>query len=152
MIFDLFEEDNNTNANNNTKLRNLLEAETKKPGVYKENIYNKNILNISMSFDLMNDIGLKEGQSIKSISDYNINNESYTSLSNYQIQTKFFVTLNKFISLSNSANKIANEFNDKLNEPILKMREIINENIEKINSKLTNKDLSIIFDSTLAIK
>ena len=32
------------------------------------------------------------------------------------------------------------------------MREIINENIEKINNLLANKDLSIIFDSTLAIK
>ena len=152
LIIEFFEEDNDSDYTNDTKFRNLYETELTKPGVHEENIFNKNILNISMSFDLMNDIGLKEGQSIKSISDYNINNESYTTLSNYQIQTKFFDTLNKFISLSNSANKIANEFNNKLNEPILKMREIINENIEKINSKLTNKDLSIIFDSTLAIK
>ena len=136
---------------NKTELRNLIEEEAN-PGVHEENIFNKSLFNISINYDLKNDIGFGLGQSAKVISSYDVNKESYTELSNYRIQTNLFDTINKFIALSNGANKLASEFNEELNEPFIQMRDIINENIGKINSLLVNKDLSEIFDSTLAIK
>ena len=61
-------------------------------------------------------------------------------------------TLEKFISVTKSGNKLAYLLNKELNEPLLKLRDIINEKIEKINLFLPNQDLSELFDSTLAIK
>ena len=151
IVIDLMTEDKEE-LNNNTNLRCLYEIESSIPGVHEENIFNKTILDISIELGLKSDIGLSEGQSTKAVSTHNINKENYTDLSNYRIQTKLYDTLNKFISLSNGANQIANKLYEDLNEPILKMGDIINENIGKINVLLANKDLSEIFDSTLAIK
>ena len=128
------------------------EEEHKSPGVHEEKIFTKNILNILIDYNYLNDIGLGEGRSSKSISSQNINNEDYNELSGYRIQTKLTEILDKFISLSKSVNKIAENFKENLNEHFLNIRDNINENIEKINNMLVNKDLSEIFDSTLAIK
>ena len=70
---------------NKTELRNLIEEETN-PGVHEENIFNKSLFNISINYDLKNDIGFGLGQSAKVISSYDVNKESYTELSNYRIQ------------------------------------------------------------------
>lgn len=140
------------NSENETDIRNLNEEDLPTPGIHEENIFNKTLFNIPLNYFLKNDIGYGEGQSAKSNSYYEINKENYTDFSNYRIQSNLNDILNKFISLSNSANKLANKFNEDLNEPFMKMAEIANENIEKINSLIANKDLSEIFDSTLAIK
>ena len=140
--------------NNESNRRNLIEEEeeSKNPGVHEEKIFTKNILNILIDYNYLNDLGLGEGQSAKSISSQNINNEEYNELSGYRIQTKLSEILNQFITISKSVNKIADDFKSNLNEPLLNIRDKINENIEKINNMLVNKDLSEIFDSTLAIK
>jgi len=140
------------NSENETSIRNLNEEDLPTPGIHEENIFNKTIFNIPLNYFLKNDIGYGEGQSAKINSYYEINKENYTDFSNYRIQSNLNEILNKFISLSNSANKLANKFNEDLNEPFMKMAEIVNQKIEKINSLLANKDLSEIFDSTLAIK
>ena len=128
------------------------EEEYKSPGVHEEKIFTKNILNILIDYNYLNDIGLGEGRSSKSISSQNINNEDYNELSGYRIQTKLTEILDKFISLSKSVNKIAENFKENLNEHFLNIRDNINENIEKINNMLVNKDLSEIFDSTFGHK
>ena len=144
--------DNEEETKNGSCIRNLYEKESGTIGIHEENIFNKTIFNVSMDFSLKNDIGLEKGQSTKAVSTYNINQENYTDFSNYRIETKLNDILNKFISISNSANNLANKFKEEINEPILKMRDKIDEKIGKINSLLANKDLSEIFDSTLAIK
>ena len=101
---------------------------------------------------MKNDIGLSKGQSAKAISIYDVNNDNFTELGRNQLETKLNETMNKFISLTKSGNKLANDLYEEINEPLLKLRNIINENIEEINNLLTREDLSIIFDSTIAIK
>ena len=51
-----------------------------------------------------------------------------------------------------SRNKLAYLLNQEINEPLLNLKNIIIENIEKINLFLPNKDFSEIFDSTFALK
>ena len=145
---DLMTEENKTESSDK---RNLKEQESVNPGVQEENIFTKTITNISMDLDLKNDIGLTEDKTTKASSIHNVNKENYTELSNNKIQTYLYDVINKFISLSKSSNKIADILYDDLNEPLLNFMDIISENIEEINNFLANKDLSEIFDSTLAI-
>ena len=134
-----------------TVTRNLKEKESSTPGVQEENIFTKTIYNISMDLDLKNDIGLTEDKTTKASSIHNVNKENYTELSNNKIQTYLYDVINDFISLSKSGNKIANQLYEDLNEPLLNFMDIISSNIQNINDLLANKDLSEIFDSTLAI-
>ena len=135
--------------NEEINLRELKEEIEEIPGVYEENIYTKTISNISMDLNLKNDIGLEGQPKAKSI--HNVNNEEYNELSMNQIQTNLKEILNKFISIFKGANKLAKQLYEKLNEPLLNFMDIISQNIENINKILANKDLSEIFDSTLAI-
>jgi hypothetical protein len=134
-----------------TNLRELKEEDATLPGVHEEVIFPKTIYNISMDLNLKNDIGLTEDKTTKASCIYDVNKENFTELSNNKIQTDLYETLNKFISLSKSGNKIANKLYQDLNEPLLNFMDVINENIQKINIILANKDLSEIFDSTYAI-
>ena len=132
-------------------LRNLIEASTEDPGVYRENIFNKQINTLNITFDVKNDIGLGESQSAKAISIYDINNDNYKELSNSKIKTNLNNTLDKYVHLLKSGNKLVENLYGELNGPFLNFRDIINENFEKLNKILANKDLSEIFDSTLSI-
>ena len=139
-------------TNTDTNLRDLSEQVSEKiPGVHEENIFNKTILNISMNLNLKNDIGLSESQTAKAISYNYVNNEEYNELSINKIRTNLNETLNKFISLSKSGNKLANKLFEDLNEPLSNFMDIIKTNIEKINNCLANKPISEIFDSTFVI-
>ena len=138
---------------NKTKLRYLSEQAMTSRGVHEENIFNKNLSSdVSIFFNLKNDIGLNDGKNTKAISTHNVNEENITQLSGLELVTNLNETLNKFIILSKSGNILANQLYEELNEPLLKLGDIITKNIEKINNILANKDLSEIFDSTLAIK
>ena len=121
-------------------------------GVHQENIFSKTVFDIPIELNIKNDLGLGVGESAKVYSFYNINNEFNQQLSFKQIQAQLNETLEKFISVTKSGNKLAYLLNKELNEPLLKLRDIINEKIEKINLFLPNQDLSELFDSTLAIK
>ena len=134
-----------------TNLRDLMEQESKKPGVQEENIFTKTICNISMDLNLKNDVGLTEDKTTEASSIHDVNKENYTELSNNKIQTYLYDTVNKFISLSKSGNKMAEKFYEDLNEPLVNFMDVIYQNIQIINNFLANKDLSEIFDSTLAI-
>ena len=144
---------NNSEANDETNLRYLREQEkVEERGVHEENIFTKTIANISMDLNLKNDIGLSAGQAAKAISTHNVNNENYKELSINKIETNLNKTLEDCISLGKSGDKLGAELYENLNEPLLNFMDLITENIEKVNSFLVNKDLSQIFDSTLAIK
>ena len=149
---DIMTEDESYNKTNKTKLRSLSEQTITSKGVQEENIFNKSLfVDVSVFFNLKNDIGLDDGKNTKAISTQNINEENNTQLSYYQYTTNLNETLNKFIILSKSGNVLANKLYEELNEPLLKIGDIITKNIEKINNFLANKDLSEIFDSTSAI-
>ena len=134
-----------------TNLRELSGEDATRPGVHEEVIFPKTINNISIDLNLKNDIGLTEDKTAKASCVYNVNKENSTELSNNMKTIDLYETLNKFISLSKSGNKIANKLYQDLNEPLLNYMDIINENIKKINDILANKDLSEIFDSTYAL-
>ena len=138
---------------NKTKLRFLSEQAMTSRGVHEENIFNEDLSSdVSVFFNLKNDIGLNDGKNTKAISTHNVNEENITQLSGFEYATNLNETLNKFIILSKSGNILANKLYKELNEPLLKLGDIITKNIEKINNILANKNLLEIFDSTLAIK
>ena len=150
-VIDLMKNDEEK-VNETIIIRNLNEENDINPGVKEENVFNKNLFNITMKLNLKNDIGLGKGQSAKAISIHDVNNDNYTELARNQLETKLNETMNKFISLTKSGNKLANDLYEEINELLLKLRDIINENIEEINNFLAHEDLSTIFDSTNAIK
>ena len=132
-----------------TKARNLIE-EAETIGVFEENVFQKSIYNINMTLNFKNDIGLGKGEEAKAITNFNTGEQSQ-ELSHENVNTKLEETLNKFITLSKAGNKLASELFEKLNDPLLSLRDIINENIEELNKLLAFKELSAIFDSTYAI-
>ena len=150
-VIDLMKNDEEK-INEKIIIRHLSEENDIDQGVKEENVFNKNLFNITMKLNLKNDIGLGEGHSAKAISIYDSNNENFTELGRNQLETRLNETMNKFISLTKSGNKLANDLFEEINEPLLKLRDIINENIEEINNFLAHEDLSTIFDSTNAIK
>ena len=54
--------------------------------------------------------------------------------------------------MSKSANKLSFYLNKELKDSLLKFKDIIKENIEKILLFLPNEDLTEIFDSTLILQ
>jgi len=152
-VIDLMKNDEEK-ANETVIMRNLYEEndiDQNDPGVKEENVFNKNLFNITIKLNLRNDIGL-EGQSAKAISIYDANNDYYKELGRNQLETKLNETMNDFISLTKTGNKLANDLYEEIKEPLLELRNIIDENIEEINNFLAREDLSAIFDSTNAIK
>ena len=145
--------ENETTVENNLRyLHEEINEEQEEQGVHEENIFSKTIYNVTMDFNIKNDIGLGEGQSAKAISNYNYNKGNQSQdLSYYQLDTNLNETLNKFVILSKSGNKLANMLSEKLNGPLNDLRDIINENINELNNYLAFEDLSKIFDSTYAV-
>ena len=137
---------NQNEAKSQNRRRNL-EYVDNEPGVQEESVFEKTENGIKMNLNIKNDIGF--GESAKAISIYNRDNIPM-ELSNNQISSKLNDTLNKFITLSKSGNKLAGDLFDKLNERILSLRELINSNISDLNDFLAFKDLQSIFDGTSA--
>ena len=139
--------DDNDKPENN--IRNLEEYE-EGLGVNEETVFYKSIYNIDMTLNMKNDIGLGKLEKAKAITNFNTGNKSQ-ELSHDETNTKLNETLNKFISLSKAGNKMASTLYEELNGPLLDLRDNIITNIEELNNLLAFKDLSSIFDSTLAI-
>ena len=121
-------------------------------GVQEENIFNKTIFDIPIKLNIKNDIGFGEKESARVYSIYNINNDYANQLSYKQYLSNLNDIFKEFVSSSKSSNKLAAQLNNDLNEPLIKLKNIINVKIEQINRFLPNKDLSEIFDSTHALK
>ena len=140
-------------SENQSTLRYLFEQDSSSNKfIQEENIYNRTFsTNFSVFFNLKNDIGLGQDNNAKAISNQNVNGENITELSDQRKMSNLNETLYKFIILSKSGNILAQKLYEKLNDPLLKLGDIVSNNIEAINKLLANKDLSIIFDSTLAI-
>ena len=137
---DIMQEDQPQDKNDQ---RTLAEQATLSRGIQEENIFSKTLTSdISIFFGLKNDIGLGEDKIAKAISFHNVNDENKTELSDNRKNTNLDEFMNKFIALSKSGNILANKLYNDLNEPLLKLGEIISENMEKINNILANKDIS----------
>ena len=133
--------------------RKLSKKETiENQGIQEENIFNKTIFDIPISLNIKNDLGLRENQFARAISNYNTNNENNVELSLEWMNINIKNIMNEFISVSKGGNILANKLKKELNEPLLNLRNIIKQNIKAINNLLAEKDLSEIFDSTLALK
>ena len=144
----LIHEDEGDKPENN--LRNLKEEYKEEYGVNEETFFNKTIDNIDIFLNMKNDIGLGERENAKAITNYITGNNSNT-LSSQNVDTGIYDTLNKFIILSKSGNKMASILYEELNGPLLDLRDKIIINIEELNNLLAFKDFTSIFDSTLAI-
>ena len=138
--------DNKTENN----IRNLIEISDENPGINDEQFLSKAVYNINMTLNMKNDLGLGELENSKAITYFNIE-EKTQELSHNEINTRLEETLNKFIILSKAGNKMASELSEKLKEPLLNLRDIINTNITELNSLLAFKELVAIFDSTYAV-
>ena len=142
--------------NLNQKEKNKRELSKKEAienqGIQEENIFNKTIFDIPISLNIKNDLGLRENQFARAISNYDTNNENNVELSFEWMNINIKNIMNEFISVSKGGNILANKLKKELNEPLLNLRNIIKQNIEAINNLLAEKDLSEIFDSTLALK
>ena len=137
---------------NSTKELRGLAAEKREDniGIFEDQLFSKEINGIDIEINLKNDIGLDYGSNSKIISDLTTGKGS-NELSHSESNTKLNETMDKFISLSKSANLIASSLHEELNEPLLEIRNNIDSNINDLNNLLSFKDLSAIFDSTLSI-
>ena len=146
----LNDEDENKNQTQNL-MRNLDDpTTTEERGVQEEEAFSKTVYDITMNLNIKNDIGLGVDRSAKAISQYNKGSISKNLSYNYII-TNLNNTLNEFIILSKSGNKLARDLYDEINGRILNLENFIDSNINDLNNILAFKDLSSIFDSTLAI-
>ena len=141
----LINEENNKTENN---IRFLMEEYDENIGVDEKSIFSKSIYNINMTLNIKNDLGSLG--SAKAITNYNTGEKSQ-ELSTKEIYTKLNETLNEFITISKAGNKMASVLFGQLNDPLLNLRDIIINNINELNNLLAFKDLSSIFDSTLAV-
>ena len=131
-------------------IRNLKEESLEPTGIYEETVFQKTINNINLTMDFQNDIELGELENDKVATNFKTGDKSQ-SLSHNEVNTKLEEILNKFITLSKYGNKLASELLEKLNDPLLELRDIINNEIVELNELLAFKELSSIFDSTYAI-
>ena len=143
----IMKDDDNSSENN---IRNLKEEDLEPTGICEETVFQKTIYNINLTMDFQNDIGLGELENAKAATNFKTGDKSQP-LSHNEVNTKLEEILNKFIALSKSGNKLASELLEKLNDPLLELRDIINEEITELNELLAFKELSAIFDSTYAI-
>ena len=141
-----------TTKNEEKEKKRILLKEEENKGMYEENIFNKTLFNIPITFNIINDLGIGQSQISKAISNYNINKEFNIETSINKIDTNLQKIINEFITISKSSNKLAYKLNKELNEHLFNLKNIINENINDINKFLVKKDLSVIFDSTYALK
>ena len=119
----------------------------KEPGVQEENFFNKTAMGVKVDLNIKNDVGLGESKTSEVSSNYGNQNFSH-SLSLIPYETNLNETLDKFISLMKSGNKLAMNLFSQLNDKILDIRDIIDSNITYLNENLTFKDLDSIFDGT----
>ena len=124
----------------------------KKQGVFEENIFSKNLFDIPINLNIVNNLGLEKRQKAKFFSILNITNNYSVQFSFKEFETDFNNNFKEFISLSKSANKLSFYLNKELKESLLKFKDIIKENIEKILLFIPNEDLTEIFDSTLTLQ
>ena len=147
-ILDFIMKDEDENSQSN--IRNLKEENVDSSGISEGNLFQKTIYNINLTLNLQNDIGLGKSESAKAITNFQTGNISQ-ELSHNEANTKLEEIMNKFITLSKSGNKIASELFEKLNDPLLELRDIINNEIGELNELLAFKELGAIFDSTYAV-
>ena len=148
-IVDILTSEEDNNEENNIRFLNEVE-DIENPGVYEGNVFSNKIYNINMDLNFKNDIGLGKLENAKAITNFNTG-EQTQELSHYEENTKLNETLNEFITLSKAGNKMASVLYEQLNDLLLNIRDIIINNINELNNLLAYKDLSAIFDSTLAV-
>ena len=147
ILEDLMKGDSNTTKT----FRGLTEEKTDNLGIFEEKIFSKEIYDINIELNLQNDIGLDYGSKARIISGLTTGKEIKEELSHSESNIQLNETMNKFIALSNAANEEASLLKEKLNEPLLEIRNNIDSNINALNNLLSFEDLSSIFDSTFVI-
>ena len=140
----LKKEENNDDIDNN--IRNLSEEESNYFFDIKEGaFFQRTINNVPVSLSLKNNIGLEKLSKSETISTINIDEKSQIIYQN-GTNMKLNETLNSFVSLTNAGNKMANELYNKINQPLLDLRDKIYTSIYELNNLLAYKDLQSIFD------
>ena len=139
-------EENNNNTENS--IRNLLDEESNYFFDINEAVVFQKIVNdITMKINYKNNIGLENLENAYAITIFNIEEKSQ-GFSFKEVDTKLSENINKFISLSKAGNRMANSLYEKINQPLLDLRDKIYSNINELNNILAYSDLLSIFDST----
>ena len=137
-------------ANITKDYRELEEEKTDNIGVFEDKIFSHEIYGIDIELNLKNDLGLDYASNSKIMSGISTGKES-KHISYTESITKLNETIDKFITLSKAANVRAISLHEEISESFLEIRNNIDSNINALNSLLSFKDLSDIFDSTLSI-
>ena len=135
---------------NYSKFRKLEDDNLNYSGFKEQKFFSKSLFGINMELNIKNEFGLDKGQNSKAISNL-IRGEKTDEISKDETFTNLYEIMNNFISLSKAGNKMANLLFLKFNETFSNFKNDIISNITVLNNLLVFKDLSSIFDSTLAI-
>ena len=138
------------NKSNYSTFRKLEDENLNYSGFKQVKFFSKSLFGINMELNIKNDFGLDKGENTKVISNL-IRGEKTDEISKDETFTNLYEIMNNFISLSKAGNKMANLLYLKFNETFSNFINDIISNITILNNLLVFKDLSSIFDSTLAI-
>ena len=139
-------EENENDAKNNRKLEDDINNLSMKDQAF----FNQSILGVDLILSLKNDFGFGKNEKAKIISNL-IRGSKRIELSHDELFTNLHAILNKFITLSQAGNKLANQLYKYLIESLTNLKKDIISNINDLNNLLHFDDLSSLFDSTLAI-
>ena len=134
--------------------RKLYEGNINQETVLEKNIFSMLILDSNINLNVKNDFVLELNGNAKASSNYIIKTKdkiNETLLSMDKIDSKMKESINSFIKISKNGNKLASILFQKLNQPLLDLREIINTNFSKLSNILVFKDLLTIFEDTLSL-
>ena len=140
------------NENNNNNIRFLREEIPENLGYLETNIftteYNSFKVSLNSSDNLISGDQSRTTTKINSISQKENN---VTQLSYYEVSSNLTTIINEFKILSYASNSLATDLYIKLNNPLMELRDKINEEFSKLINCLPFKHLSDIYDSTLSI-
>ena len=135
---------------NNRMNRKLEDKNVEYFGLREESFFAQSLFGINISLNIKNDLGLGYMENTKLISNF-IRGSNNIALYHNEISTKINETLNKFVILSKTGNKLANLLYQNLNKFFSLLPDKISSYINDLSNLLYFKDLSSIFDSVSAI-
>ena len=142
---------NLTNNDLNNSNRILDNAIFNNFGIREESYFLQSLLfGVNLEAKLKNDFDIINSENIRLISNY-LEGTKTVYLHNNIIFTNINKTINEFVAISKAGNLMINSLYNKINSFFTNFTNTINLNFNDLNNLLNYKDLSFIFDSSLAI-
>ena len=129
------------------------QAEESKEKFNKKIFFKESLFNIPIELYTIEDIGLGKAKNIDLYSYYNIDNKLEVPISSKQLLINLDSIFKPYISLSKIGNKLSNDLNNELNEPLIKLKDEINESDKQLKLLIYEpiEPITEIFDPIFAI-